>query len=330
MQARYRAVGAASHGEPAEPQSTQQFVDTIAARATSLGAAAPPGAPVRYRTIEYSAVVANPGAPGSFTAFVRVARTRTIQPSSAASIDTFPDGPLAFTTRADRARWQAVGSPPLAPGPSGGSLLSLPAGQFSFIPQGSTLTYQQARSLPATPRALIQLLSHLRAFAGPRPPANLVLRQLGYLIAAAPLTSAARAAAWRVLAALPGLHLCGSGTDLAHRRGQELASAPPVSGPRSSSARPAARCSRSRTGCCARTACTPWCLAAAWSRRRPSSHQASHSGMGRWAGRDDAGRAAGWLLRRELCPARNPYGAGVHELVDDLCRNTPDLWATWG
>ena len=208
---------------PLNPHSAQQLVDTIAARATSLGPAAPPGDPVRYRTIEYSAVVANPGAPGSFTAFVRVARTRTIQPSSAASIDTFPDGPPAFTTRADRARWQAAGSPPLAPGPSGGSLLSLPAGQFSFIPQGSTLTYQQARSLPATPRALsIQLLSHLRAFAGPRPPANLVLRQLGYLIAAAPLTSAARAAAWRVLAALPGLHLCGSGTDLAHRRGQEL------------------------------------------------------------------------------------------------------------
>jgi hypothetical protein len=205
---------------PLNLQSARQLADSIAARATPPGAAAPPGAPVRYRTIEYSAVVANPGAPGSFTAFVRVARSRTIQPSSAASIDTFPEGLPAFTTPADRARWQAVGSPPLAP--TGSSLLSLSAGQFSFIPQGSSLTYQQVRSLPATPRALsAQLLSHLRAGGGP-PPANLVLRQLGYLIAAAPLTTAARAAAWRVLAALPGLHLCGSGADLARRRGQGL------------------------------------------------------------------------------------------------------------
>jgi hypothetical protein len=69
---------------------------------------------------------------------------------------------------------------------------------------------------------LAQLLKHLRAFVSPHPPANMVLEQLGYLIAAAPLTTAARRAAWRSLAALPGLYLCGSGVDLAHRRGTGL------------------------------------------------------------------------------------------------------------
>jgi hypothetical protein len=203
---------------PLNLRSAPLLAESIARRAVIPGASSPPGAPARYRTIEYSAEITNVGTPGSYTAFVRIKRTVTIRPSSAARITTFADGPPAFTTPTDRARWQAAGSPSLAPAPAGGSVLSLPAGQFSFIPQGTTLTYRQATSLPSTPQALsAQLLSHLRAFAGPHPPANLELEQLGYLIAVAPLTAAARAAAWRVLAALPGLHLCGSGTGPVHR-----------------------------------------------------------------------------------------------------------------
>ena len=204
-------------------RSARTLAESVAGRATSPDAPDTPGAPVRYRTIEYSAVVANAGTPGSFTAFVLISRTRTIESSSAASIDTFADGPPAFTTSTDRARWKAAGSPSLAPAPSGGQVLSMPPGQFSFLPQGSTLTYRQASSLPGTPQAFsARLLGHLRPFAGPNPPASLVLEALGYLIATAPLTTAARAAAWRVLAALPGLHLCGSGVDLAHRHGLGL------------------------------------------------------------------------------------------------------------
>jgi hypothetical protein len=204
-------------------RSAREFADSLAARATPASASITPGAPVRYRTIEYSADITNAGLPGAYTAFVHIKRIITIQPSSAAAIDTFPDGPPVWTTSADRARWKAAGSPSLAPAPSGGQVLPLPAGQFSFIPQGSTLTYRQARLLPGSPEALrAQLLRHLRVFTGPHPQANLILRQLGYLIATAPLTTAARATAWRVLATVPGLHLCGGGTDLAHRHGQGL------------------------------------------------------------------------------------------------------------
>jgi hypothetical protein len=122
------------------------FAESVARRATLPGVSGKPAVPVRYRTIEYSAVIANAGTPDSFTAFVLVSRTMTIQLPSAAS------------------------------------------------------------SLPGTPQGVLdQLMSQLRTFAGPHPPSK-----------------AARAAAWRVLAALPGLRLCGNGSDLAGRCGLGL------------------------------------------------------------------------------------------------------------
>ncbi len=50
----------------------------------------------------------------------------------------------------------------------------------------------------------------------------MLLKQLAYLIAVAPLSVAARSAAWHVVASLPGLRLCGTGTDLSGRRGEGL------------------------------------------------------------------------------------------------------------
>jgi hypothetical protein len=83
------------------------------------------------------------------------------------------------------------------------------------------LTYQQAASLPAFPDGIAAAIrDHLKA--GANPPATLVLRQLGYLLAVAPLTDATRTAAWNMLAGLPGLHLCGNGNDLSGRRGQGI------------------------------------------------------------------------------------------------------------
>lgn len=208
---------------PVHFSSAAKFAESVAGRAALPVISGTSGAPVRYRTIEYTAEVSNAGLPGSYTAFVLIVRRMTIEPSSSATIDVFPDGSATFATPVDRERWKAAGSPSLAPAPRGGQVLSLPAGQFSFIPQGTTLTYRQARSLPLTPQALLaQLLKHLRTFVGAHPPANMLLEQLGYLIAAAPLTMAARRAAWRAVAVLPGLRLCGSGADLVHRRGTGL------------------------------------------------------------------------------------------------------------
>jgi len=222
-------VGAAIAGcgsgvaaQPSEQNSARTFVGSIADQvAVAGGAADVPGTPVRYHTIEYSTVVGNSGTPGAFTAFITVSRTIAVQTSSSASITTTDNGVLTFTTPSDRDRWVAAGRPALEP--VSGQTVVIPPGQFSFIPQGATLTYQQAAALPGAVDALsTQVLAHLRPYAGPAPPPTLVLKLLGYLIAVAPTTAAARSAAWRVASSLPGLRLCGTGTDLSGRRGVGL------------------------------------------------------------------------------------------------------------
>jgi hypothetical protein len=205
---------------PLNPDSAQEFARSIAARLASTDETAP-DTQVRFRTIDAFAVITNSGLPGAYTVFVTVSRTTTVQPSSAASIETFDHSPPRFTSASDHALWRAAGSPSLAQAPAGGRILSLSPGQFSFIPQGTTMTYQQARFLPQSAGAFsAELVNHMRSYAGSDLPATLELKQLGYLIATAPLSSAARAAAWQVLASLPGLHLCTLGSNLSGRRGQ--------------------------------------------------------------------------------------------------------------
>lgn len=200
-------------------QSIAQRIAAATTTDTDTGGTAI-GAAVRFRIIQSAAVIDDAGSPDSYTAFVTVTEIITVQPTSAADVEIVSATPPSFTTPNGRAHWQAAGSPRLAPTVTRGPVELAPPGQFSFAPQGSTLTYQQARALPSTPQALTaQLRGDLQPYAGADPPSALILRQLGYLIANAPLTTATRAAAWRALAALPGLHLCGPGTDLAGRHG---------------------------------------------------------------------------------------------------------------
>jgi hypothetical protein len=104
-----------------------------------------------------------------------------------------------------------------------GQAFSIPAGSFSFIPQGIPLTYRQVRSLPASPQTIsAEIAARLRPYAGAHPAPTSVLLQLGFLLATAPLSPSARAAAWSYLASLPGVHLCGLGKDLAGRGGQRI------------------------------------------------------------------------------------------------------------
>jgi hypothetical protein len=181
------------------------------------------GASVRFRDIEYYAMVSDPGTAHAFTVFATATREVTVQPSSAARVDTTGVSGPRFTAPPERARWRAAGNPPLPPVPARGNVLSMPRGTFSFIPQGTTLTYQEARSLPASPGAVSAVIrAHLRAYAGLDPPATLVVKQLGFLLATAPLSRATRSAAWTALASVPGLRRCGSGKDLAGRPGHWL------------------------------------------------------------------------------------------------------------
>jgi hypothetical protein len=183
---------------------------TIAARwAARRPPATIPGRPIEIRTVEYTATVFNPGSSTAFTAFITTQRTVIVAPSSAAAVEARNAAPARFATPADDSSWRAAGRPSLGQASASGQRQAIAQGQFSFIPQGSTLTYAEAAALPSTPGGIqTALLDHLRPYSGTHPPASLELKQLAYLIAMAPLTNAARAAAWRLVASLPGLHLC--------------------------------------------------------------------------------------------------------------------------
>jgi hypothetical protein len=206
--------------KPPDFSSAQALADSLGARAASIiSESINTGASVRLRLIEYSASISDAGMRGAYTAFMTITRTFVVQPSSAAIVDTSVDGRMTFPTPTDQQIWTAAGSPTLS---SANGRTALAAGEFSFIRQG-VLTYQQAVDLLGTPAGLTtQILGRLRSHAGNNPPATVVLRQLGYLIATAFLSTFARSAAWHAVASVTGLRLCGSGTDLSGRRGEGL------------------------------------------------------------------------------------------------------------
>jgi hypothetical protein len=165
--------------------------------------------PIEFRTLSYTATVFNPGSPEGFTAFITTHRTTLVTTTSAATVVVRNAASARFATPADQAMWRAVGHPSLGQAPATGMTQTIPAGHYTFLPQGSNLTYRQAVSLPSDRDSLASVLArHLGASAGPHPPASLKLRQVAYLIATAPLTNRVRAAAWQIIASLPRLRIC--------------------------------------------------------------------------------------------------------------------------
>jgi hypothetical protein len=208
----------------ASPGSAAALVKSMASTAASQGGPrAEAGSPVRFTDTEYYTSVVHAGSPLGYVYFSTMIRDVEVAPSSAARVRVTTAGPPRFASPADRARWQAAGKPPISgPGPATGMIV-FPPGQYTFMPQGANLTFAQARSLPASASPLgEQVMSRLRAYAGPRPPVELVVKDFAFLLATAPLTSGSRAAAWTAMASLQGLHRCGTGTDLAGRHGQGI------------------------------------------------------------------------------------------------------------
>jgi hypothetical protein len=165
--------------------------------------------PIEFRTVDYTANVFSPGSPEGFTVFLTTRRTTVVTTDSAATIMVSNGASVRFASPADRAMWQAAGRPSLGQAPPTGAMQAIPAGQYTFVPQGRNLTYRQAAGLPADRDGLAAVLAgRLSAYAGQNPPADLELKEVAYLIATAPLTGKVRAAAWQVMASLPGLSIC--------------------------------------------------------------------------------------------------------------------------
>jgi hypothetical protein len=207
----------ASASRAARPQPVPTRAPAVARQLAARWAAAKrrapaPGSPVVFRVIDYAATVFSPGSPGGFTAFTIMRRTVEVSATSTAAITISNSTPPRFPTPADRVLWEQAGRPRLEAAPATSQEQAIPAGGFTFVPQGSPLTYQQAATLPGTPGGLAAVITaHVRAYAGPNPPASLLLKQVAFLIATAPLTRAARSAAWQVVGSLAGLRICPAG-----------------------------------------------------------------------------------------------------------------------
>lgn len=203
--------------------SLRAFVSQMAALRDSLPATSGSPGVVRFEDVSSHTIVQNAGSRDAFTLFATSIRYNLVSPDSSAMTEGRDLGPARFASSADAYRWKMTGRQPLPDRRTTTGYQASRAGQFSFMPQGTTFTYEQATNMPARPAAVIAVVrAHLRPYAGPHAPSDLVLKQLGFLLATAPLSRKAREATWMTLAGLPGARLCGAGTDLLGRHGEGI------------------------------------------------------------------------------------------------------------
>jgi len=178
---------------------------------------------VRFEDIQYHAIVQNPGSKFAFTAFATSIRYAVVKPNSSAVVEVRQLGPARFASPVSKDHWRAAGSPVFPYLRARTTVDVYRAGQFSFLPQGATLNYRGARAMPSQAAAVLGTVrGYILPYFGPQPPSELVLRQLGFLLASAPLTRQARAAIWLAVERLPGVRLCGVGTDFLGRHGNGI------------------------------------------------------------------------------------------------------------
>jgi hypothetical protein len=170
--------------------------------------------PVHFGNVQYQLITMNSGLPHAFTADQVVEQTWTVRPDSSASLGEEVLRSPQLRSEVDRLQWQAAGRPHYVSRTDHAGMSvrrDVSAGAFSFTPQGRVLTFKRVRMLPTAPSALAAVLGRLLSAAGPAtPPAAMSLRQYGFVLATAPLTPAARRAILEAMAALPGIHMCGS------------------------------------------------------------------------------------------------------------------------
>ncbi|HEX4805060.1 MAG TPA: hypothetical protein VFU94_04090 [Conexibacter sp.] len=123
-------------------------------------------------------------------------------------------GPITFTSQAQRAQWLSDGKPALQENRVRHYVRSVAKGRFSFTSSGIPFTYADVPSIPIGQATMRRVESHLARY---RP--SETLKQLGLILATAPLSSSGRLEAFTALASTPDLKLCGQTIDLRHRLG---------------------------------------------------------------------------------------------------------------
>jgi hypothetical protein len=211
----------ASHpGSDARPSS--DLLHALTAASDLARWSTPDHQPVAFRQWESHLIVYQAPAEKAFVLRQLSKRETRIDEESAGTVLMSATQPATAINAVSRQHWLAGSHASVGQAPTS-QTLQFQAGQFNFLPRGSTLTFQQARALGADPTAVGSVLrQHLIELAPEAADTVGVFRDAGVLLAAAPLRPASRIALWRLVFDLPGAHECGQRSDLAGRRGAAI------------------------------------------------------------------------------------------------------------
>lgn len=178
--------------------------------------------PVAFRQSESHLIVYQGSADNSFVLRRLANRETRIDAQSAGTVVISEARPAEAVNAVSRQHWLAGSHASVGQTPNS-QTLRLQSGEFSFLPRGSTLTFQQTRALGADPSAIgLMIRRHLTELAPAAADTVGVFRNAGALLATAPLRPASRTALWQVVFDLPGVHECGQRSDLAGRQGAAI------------------------------------------------------------------------------------------------------------
>jgi hypothetical protein len=205
---------AAHPGSPSEcPTKTEGLRPCNPIASIALTARFPDISPhkaVRFSVTTFSLDITNAGSPTAFTFSTRDAFTALVRPNSSAALLYETSSIPRPESRRDLQLWRAAGSPRNVTRAEAMHASTVPAGTYTFAPQGKTITFSAAATLPTNPgRLRASLLSDLESRYGSDVPAAASLRQYGYILAVSPLSRGGRRAALEALGGLRGVGTCG-------------------------------------------------------------------------------------------------------------------------
>jgi hypothetical protein len=200
-------------------REAQQLLHSMAAQARS---SREPGGSVSILLVEHASGFMDAGAPHAFALVVPSETRYVVRSNSAAHVSARFTGRWYFANAMARRHWEAAGKPAFPKIVTGTRSARIPAGGYSFLPVGPTLTFREAEALPSSAVAVRHAVEkYLRRYKPKDRPA-MVLRAFGYLLATAPLRAATRIAIYEAMAKLPGVHSEGAGHDQLGRPGVRL------------------------------------------------------------------------------------------------------------
>ena len=215
------SVVAAPRARPADGRQGHAHLWLNALARTASVRSTSPGT-VRFTDIDYHAIVANSGSRVAFTMFATTASRFVIRPDSSGTVTESVTKTARFASPVDRTHWIAAGAFPVPQSTLQSASAAIPAGAYSFTPQGAPFTFADATDVrPSAATIHAQVAARMPARSAVNQ-AFTLLRQYAFLLGTAPLRRAVVAAVLRAIGQVPGIRSCGETTDVVGRLGESV------------------------------------------------------------------------------------------------------------